>query len=47
MMLETHVLFKNRSYVCVQIIESKLLFIVENRLRRNGYTQHKIHSSHG
>lgn len=47
MMFENRVLFENRSYVRVQIMENKLLFIVENSLHRNGYTQHKLHTSHG
>jgi len=39
MMSENRVLFENRSYVRVQIMEGKLLlFNVENRLRRNCYT---------
>jgi len=39
MMSENRVLFENRSYVRVQIMEGKLLlFNVENRLRRNGCT---------
>lgn len=41
-MSENRVLFENRSYEHVQIMEGKLLFNVQSRLRGNGFTDTNI-----